>query len=53
MKRDLPILWKYLLVVAATCALALLIAQNEAAAQTPSGPYSSTGAFAVQVSEAA
>lgn len=54
MKRGLLILWKYLLVVATTCALAFVIAQNEANAEAPSTPpvYTAAGAFAVQVSEA-
>ena len=32
MRKQLPILWKYLLVVAATCALAFVIARNDAVA---------------------
>ena len=51
MRRDLPILWKYLLVVAATCALVFVIAQNDAAAQAASSPYRSAGSHAVQVTE--
>ena len=52
MRRELPILWKYLLVVAATCALVFVIAQNEAAAQATSTPYLPAGGYAVQVTEA-
>lgn len=50
----MPILWKYLLVVAATCALAFAIAQNDAAAQTPAAQpaYGAAGPFKVEVSDA-
>ncbi len=59
MKKDLPVLGKYLLVVAATLALMYVIAQNaDATTAAPSSaasdraPYLSVGTFAVQVSEA-
>lgn len=52
MRRELPVLWKYLMVVAASCALAFLIAQNDAIAQAPAKSYVSAGAWTVEGSEA-
>ena len=64
MKKDIPVVVvaKYLLVVATAFALAVFIAQNDAAAQpapaksgglsSAATPYVSTGTFAVRVTEA-
>lgn len=54
MRKELPILWKYLLAAAASCALAFLIAQNDAFAGVPAGQpvYASSGVYAVEVSDA-
>ncbi|MEP7156428.1 MAG: dienelactone hydrolase [Betaproteobacteria bacterium] len=66
MRKDLPVLVKYLLVVATAFALAMFIAQNDAAAQAApdSGaraspapaitamPYGARGAFSVKTSDA-
>src|SRR5436190_1745243 len=54
MKKAMPEVLKYLLAVAATCALAALISQTDAIAQTPAGQqdFSQRGPNEVRAAEA-
>ncbi len=51
MRKVLPILWRYLLVVGVSCALAYLIARSPAYAAEPS-IYAASGPFSVETTDA-